>query len=65
MRADTVFLANRTLLIVVVIIRLATGTLRKVLCARVARDSVTSGAGDDVALEEFVDGFERYTWKLD
>lgn len=61
MRAHTVLLANRTLLIVVLIIRLAITTLRQVLSAGVARDGVTSSTGDDVALEEDVDGLERYT----
>jgi hypothetical protein len=56
-----VLLANRTLLIVVLIIRLAITTLRQVLSAGVARDGVTSSTGDDVALEEDVDGLERYT----
>ena len=64
MRAHATVLANGTLLIVVVLTRLATDTLRQVLCTRVARDGVASGAGDDVALEEHVDGLERYTWSL-
>jgi hypothetical protein len=64
MRAHTVLLANRTLLIVVVLIRLAIAALRQVLCTRVARNGVASSTGDDVALEENVDGLERYTWGL-
>lgn len=63
-RAHAAVLANRTLLIVVVLARIATVDLRQVLCARVARDGVASGAGDDVALEEHVDGLERYAWRL-
>ena len=62
-RAHTVLLANRTLLIVVVFVRLDIATLREVLCARVARDGVAGGTGDDVALEELVDGLKWYTWR--
>jgi len=61
-RAHTVLLANRTLLIVVVLIRLAIAALRQVLCARVARNGVTGGTGDDVALEELVDGLKWDAW---
>jgi hypothetical protein len=60
-----VLLANRTLLIVVLLIRLAITTLRQVLSAGEARNGIASGTGDDVALEENVDGLERYTWRIE
>lgn len=63
-RAHAAVLANRTLLVVIALVRLATVDLRQVLRARVARDCVASGAGDDVALEEHVNGLEWDTWRL-
>jgi hypothetical protein len=67
MRTLTAILTNPSPLLLIIIfaiiIIIAVPTLvaavRKVLCAREARDDVAGGAGDDVAFKELVDGFER------
>lgn len=63
MRAHAAVLTSRSVIIVLVMLTLtAIGGLRKVLGARVARDGVAGGSGDDVAVEEQVDRFKWDAW---
>ena len=49
------------LIVLALVITVSTfiAAVRKMLCAREARDDVPGGAGDDVSFEEHVDGLER------
>jgi hypothetical protein len=62
MRAHTAVLASRNIIIVVLVV-FVRATLREVLGTRVPRNSVASGASDNVACEEEVDRLEGDAWE--
>ena len=64
MRALAPILTHPSFLLLIVLALVITvstfiAAVRKMLCAREARDDVPGGAGDDVSFEEHVDGLER------
>jgi hypothetical protein len=62
MRAHAAVLASRKI-ILIILIMFVFAALREVLRAGVSGNSVASCAGDNIACEEQVDGFEGDAWK--